>query len=96
MVKHHIRLKQQGMFIGGTCGVGPYLPAREFHKFVASVSQADGDDILVAVQVTDNSYSKVIDKINEAKADGGDIAIIAEPWFSACMSEDALLKYYLE
>ncbi|MFI4913090.1 MAG: dihydrodipicolinate synthase family protein [Sedimentisphaeraceae bacterium JB056] len=96
MVKHHIRLKQQGMFIGGTCGEGPYLPVSEFRKLVSSVSQAAGSDILVAVQVTDNSYSKVIDKINDAKADGGDIAIIAEPWFCACMSEAALLKYYLE
>ncbi|MFI4910284.1 MAG: dihydrodipicolinate synthase family protein [Sedimentisphaeraceae bacterium JB056] len=96
MVKHHIRLKQQGIFIGGTCGEGPYLPVSEFRKLTSSVSQAAGDDIFVAVQVTDNSYSKVLDKINDVKADGGDIAVIAEPWFSACMSEEALLKYYLE
>jgi 4-hydroxy-tetrahydrodipicolinate synthase len=96
MVRHHIRLKQQGIFIGGTCGEGPYLPTKQFDRLVSSVAQAAGDDILVAVQVTDNSYSKVINKINAAASDGGDIAIIAEPWFSACMSETALLKYYLE
>jgi len=26
MIKHHIRLGQKGVFVGGTCGEGPWLP----------------------------------------------------------------------
>jgi len=96
MIDHHIRLKQQGLFIGGTCGEGPYLPVKEFRSLVSTATEAAGGKILVAVQVTDNSYSKVIDKINDAKSDGADVAIIAEPWFCACMKEQGFLKYYLE
>lgn len=96
MVNHHIRLNQRGIFIGGTCGEGPFLPKKDFRKLTASVSEANSKQILVAVQVTDNSYAKVLDNIKDAKADGADIAVIAEPWFSACVKEDVMLKYYME
>ena len=96
MVKHHVRLKQQGIFIGGTCGEGPYLPNDQFRLLTSPVADSADGNLLVAVQVTDNSYAKIIDKSKNAKANGADIAIIAEPWFSAGMNENALLKYYME
>ena len=32
MVKHHIRLKQKGIFIAGTCGEGPWLRRADMRK----------------------------------------------------------------
>ena len=96
MVKHHIRLNQKGLFIGGTCGEGPFLKRDEFRKLTTAVTQASNGKILIASQVTDNSYSRISDNINAAKDDGADIAIIAEPWFSACVNKDDMLKYYME
>lgn len=97
MVKHHIRLDQKGIFIGGTCGEGPFLKRDEFRKLTEAVAQASNGQILVAAQVTDNSYTRVLDNIKAAKADGADIAIIAEPWFIGCIDQpDDMLNYYMK
>ena len=96
MVKHHIRLNQRGVFIGGTCGEGPFLERGIFREFTSLVKEYNDGQMAIAVQVTDNSYMKVLDNIRAAKEDGADIAVIAEPWFSACVKEDIMLKYYME
>ena len=97
MVKHHIRLNQKGIFIGGTCGEGPFLKRDEFRKLTATVTEANNSEMLIAVQVTDNSYDRVLDNIKAAKADGVDLAIIAEPWFIGCIDNaDDMLNYYMK
>lgn len=96
MVEHHIRLKQTGLFTGGTCGEGPFLSRNDFRKLTTLTVQANKGQMVIAVQVTDNSYMKVLDNINAAKEDGADIAVIAEPWFCACVKEDVMFKYYME
>lgn len=96
LVKHHDRLSQKGLFVGGTCGEGPFLNRREFRRLTASVTEANNGRMVIAVQVTDNSYARVLDNIEAAKADGANIAIIAEPWFTGPVGENDILKYYLE
>lgn len=95
MVKHHIRLKQKGMFIGGTCGEGPWLPRKDMRQLTEVTAAAAGGKIKVAVQVTDNSFTKVIEHIKDAKADGADIAIVAEPWFAGPMRPEGVEEYYM-
>jgi dihydrodipicolinate synthase/N-acetylneuraminate lyase len=96
LVKHHIRLRQKGVFVGGTCGEGPFLKRQDFRRMTSSIAQANNGCMIIAVQVTDNSYARVLDNIEAAKADGADIAIVAEPWFTGPISENDILKYYLE
>ncbi|OHB58898.1 MAG: hypothetical protein A2Y12_17610 [Planctomycetes bacterium GWF2_42_9] len=96
MIKHHIRLDQKGVFIGGTCGEGPWLPESDMRKLVHASVDANNDKMKIAVQVTDNSYSKVLDHIKHAKADGADIAIVAEPWFSGPMKPECIEEHYLK
>lgn len=97
MVKHHIRLGHKGMFIAGTCGEGPFLPRKQLQKLTSLVTQANNGRMAIAVQVTDNSFSKVLDNIAQAKADGADIAVVAEPWFVGPRTDKALfLEHYLK
>ncbi|OHB55216.1 MAG: hypothetical protein A2Y12_09325 [Planctomycetes bacterium GWF2_42_9] len=95
MITHHIRLGLKGVFIGGTCGEGPWLPRTDLRKLTQACTETSNGKIAVAVQVTDNSYSKVLEHIKEAKADGADLAIVAEPWFAGPMS-NVLEKHYME
>jgi len=95
MVKHHINLKQKGIFIGGTCGEGPWLPRNDMRRLTEATTAAAGGKIKVAVQVTDNSFPKVLEHIKDAKADDADIAIIAEPWFVGPMA-NVIEKHYME
>lgn len=52
LVKHHDRLSQKGLFVGGTCGEGPFLKRREFRRLTASVTEANNGRMVIAVQVT--------------------------------------------
>jgi dihydrodipicolinate synthase/N-acetylneuraminate lyase len=97
MVKHHIRLGQKGMFIGGTCGEGPFLPRKEFRRLTDLATETNNGRMAIAVQVTDNSFSKVLNNIAQAKADGADVAVVAEPWFIGPQTNKALfLEHYLK
>ncbi|MBN2455850.1 MAG: dihydrodipicolinate synthase family protein [Sedimentisphaerales bacterium] len=97
MVMHHIRLGQKGIFIGGTCGEGPFLPKDDLGLLVQTVVKSNNSKMAVAVQVTDNSYAKVLENIKAIESLGADIAVIAEPWFINCIGQqDDMLKYYME
>jgi dihydrodipicolinate synthase/N-acetylneuraminate lyase len=97
MVKHHIRLGHRGMFICGTCGEGPFLLRKELRRLTTLATEANNGKMAIAVQVTDNSFSKVLDNIAQAKTDGADIAVVAEPWFAGAWTrEEFFLKHYLE
>ena len=57
---------------------------------------ANNGRMKIAVQVTDNSYTKVLEHIKEAKSDGADIAIVAEPWFAGPMSPECIEEHYMK
>jgi 4-hydroxy-tetrahydrodipicolinate synthase len=97
MVKHHVRLGVKGLFIAGTCGEGAFLPQREIRNLTSKTVEASGGRLVVAVQVTDNSFSRVLERAKDAKADGADIAVIAEPHFLRMQETNpALKRYYFE
>ena len=79
MVDHHLRLGVRGLFLGGTCGEGPWMRNRNRRSLVTTVSEYAGKEMTVAVQVTDNSAARMLDNINDAREDGADIAVIASP-----------------
>ncbi|OHB54571.1 MAG: hypothetical protein A2Y12_09620 [Planctomycetes bacterium GWF2_42_9] len=94
MIQHHIHLNQKGVFIGGTCGEGPWMPQKDLRELTTTATKANQGGMMIAVQVTDNSSLKVLNNIKNAKADGADIAVVAEPWFAGPMS-NVFEKYYL-
>ena len=68
-----------GLFVGGTCGEGLWLPNLERRRLVAEVAAAAGGRLEIAVQVSDNSVPRILDNIREAADAGANIAIIAPP-----------------
>jgi len=81
--------------LAGTCGEGPWLPRADIRKLTEIAAAANNGRMKIAVQVTDNSYTKVLEHIKDAKADGADIAIVAEPWFAGPMRPECIEEQYL-
>jgi len=97
MLDHHYRLGVRGLLLAGTCGEGPFLPVREVRRLTRSAAEANEGRLRLAVQVTDNSYVRVLEKVREAAADGAEIAVISEPWFMFPRATEFMKeKYYFE
>lgn len=80
MVKHHLRLGVDGLFLCGTNGEGPWLREDQRRTLVRTVVRSVGRRMPVAVQVTDNSAARILDNMGKAREDGADIAVIAPPF----------------
>ena len=94
MVEHHLRMGINGIFLAGTCGEGPWMSDFERSRLVRSVKNHAKRKLVIAVQVTDNSASRVIANIQTAKQDGADIAIVAPPLFFLNANNDTLTNHY--
>ncbi len=81
MVEHHIRLGVNGLFLAGTNGEGPWMPDRQRRRLVRTAARCARKRLLIAVQVTDNSAARILERISMAQADGADLAVIAPPYF---------------
>ncbi len=94
MVAHHLRLGVRGLFLAGTNGEGPFLTDRQRRDLVTAVVRAARGRLPVAVQVTDNSAPRVLDRIAEARALGADLAVIAQPYFFSNATPSTLRDFY--
>jgi dihydrodipicolinate synthase/N-acetylneuraminate lyase len=97
MVRHHIKTGQRGIFLGGTCGEGPFMPRKDLLKLASIAAVENQYRMTIAAQATDNSYARVLENIRNLKKEGIDIAVVAEPWFLApFVREEAVEEYYLK
>jgi dihydrodipicolinate synthase/N-acetylneuraminate lyase len=96
LVEHHLRLGVKGLFLGGTCGEGPWMRDVERRKLVRTTVAAARGQLTVAVQVTDNSSPRILDNIRCAKEDGADLVVIAPPYFLVNGTPANLERLYLE
>lgn len=99
MVEHHRRLGVDGLFLSGTSGEGPWITdgqRSELVKCVVESIKAAGGNMLVAVQVTDNSSARILDNMARAQADGAQIAVIAQPYFLMNATPDRIRDLYLD
>ena len=94
MVEHHLRLGVRGLFLAGTCGEGPWMPEVERRRLVRAVTRFARQRLMIAVQVTDNSASRVVANIRAAKADGAEIAVVAPPLFFLNANPQTLTNHY--
>jgi len=79
MIRDAIAGQISGVFLAGTCGEGPWLPDRERRRLVSAVASAADGRLKIAVQVTDNSASRVLENVRQMADAGADFAIIAMP-----------------
>jgi 4-hydroxy-tetrahydrodipicolinate synthase len=96
MVEHHLRLGVKGLFIAGTCGEGAWMPDRDRRVLVQTIAEGAEGRLALAVQVTDNSATRVLDNIALAQEDGADVAVIAQPYFLLNATPDNMLNLYTE
>ena len=94
LIRHHLRLGVNGLFLGGTCGEGPFMPNAELRTLVQTAADHAKGKLLLAVQVSDNSSERILENIHEAKRNGADIAIIAPPFFFLNATRDRSLALY--
>jgi len=82
LIEHHIKLGVKGLFIAGTCGEGPWMSNAMRDKMVATSAEYSKGRLLLAVQVTANSTAQILENMEAVKENGGDIAVIAPPYFA--------------
>jgi len=96
MIDHHLRLGVHGLFVAGTCGEGPWMTLAQRRKLVQSAADYARDkDMILAVQVTDNSAARVLDNMHMAKEDGAGMAVIAPPTHFLRPTPARLLDHYM-
>jgi 4-hydroxy-tetrahydrodipicolinate synthase len=95
-VAQHRRLGVAGLFLGGTCGEGPFLPEALRADLVRRVRRIAGNGLHLAVQVSDTSAARVRDNIGRAVDAGADSVVIAPPWLRQFVNRDFARRYFLE
>lgn len=96
LVAHHLRLGVRGLFLGGTCGEGPWLRRADLRGLVRAAAAASAGRLLLAVQITDNSVGRMLENAEQAAADGADIAVIAPPHFLLNATDENVRNLYVE
>jgi 4-hydroxy-tetrahydrodipicolinate synthase len=96
LVEHHLRLGVQGLFLAGTCGEGAWMADGERRKLVRHVVEIARGRLGIAVQVSDNSATRILDNIAQAQEDGADLVVIAPPYFVMNAVPTMLRDLYLE
>jgi len=96
LVDHHIKLGIGGLFLLGTCGEGPWMPNDLRRKFVSEVTNYSNGRLTIAVQVTDNSAARILENIEMVREEGGDIAVVAAPYFVHRPNPAKIEKLYRE
>ncbi len=79
VIEDAIAAGMSGLFLGGTCGEGPWLPDTERVRLVAAAAQAAGGRLKLAAQVSDNSVPRVRDNVRRMADAGAEVAIISSP-----------------
>lgn len=93
MVDHQRRLGVTGLMLGGTCGEGPWMTADDLCELTRA---AAGGDMTVAVQVTDNSPRRILERAEKVAEAGAQVAVLSAPFFLMNALPVHLLNFYRE
>lgn len=96
MIRDAIENGIRGVFLGGTCGEGPWLPDSERSRLIEAAVKAGEGRLSVAAQVSDNSVPRILDNIARAKDAGADYAIIASPAMFMNATPDRIAALFTE
>ena len=96
MVDHHLKLGVKGLFLCGTAGEGHMITKSMRERLLAEIVERNAGKLILTVQVTDNSAPRVLERIEEAKNLGMDIAIISTPNFMMNVTPANLLSLFKE
>lgn len=95
-MSHHIDLGVSGLMLAGTCGEGPWLRDTDRETLAKAAVEGAGGKITVAMQVSDNSWGRVLDNVDRAASWGVDLAVVAAPSFFINATTKRLVSHYVE
>ena len=96
MIRDAIASGIHGVFLGGTCGEGPWLQDRERSRLVECAKRAGEGKLKIAAQVSDNSVPRILDNIVRMAEAGADYAIIASPATFLNPTADRIAALFIE
>lgn len=96
VVEQHLGIGADGMFLGGTCGEGPFMPVHQLERLVSCVHELAAGRIHVAAQVSDTSPARVMENMRRLTDAGADSLVIAPPFVIAPCSHAFLMRYFSE
>ncbi|MBL9214594.1 MAG: dihydrodipicolinate synthase family protein [Opitutaceae bacterium] len=85
-----------GLFLGGSCGEGPWLPDREQVRLIRTAADRARGRLTLAAQVTDHSVPRIRDNVARAADAGADLAIIAPPLLMDNPTPDRIAGFFTE
>lgn len=96
LVQQHLKLGVQGLFLAGSCGEGPWITPDMRDELIERTAKANKGRMVLAAQVTDNSWPRIVENMKRVAAAGADIAIIAAPHFARNVSASYHWSLYYE
>jgi len=96
MVAHHLDLGVSGIMLAGTCGEGPWLRERDRELLARTAVEAASGRITIAMQVSDNSWGRVLDNVEGAASWGVELAVVAAPSHFINGTTKRLVAHYAE
>jgi len=96
MVAHHVDLGVAGIMLAGTCGEGPWLRDRDRETLARAAVEAGQGKLIVAMQVSDNSWGRVLDNADRAASWGVELAVVAAPSFFINATTKRMVAHYTE
>jgi 4-hydroxy-tetrahydrodipicolinate synthase len=96
VVEQHLRLGVTGLFVGGTCGEGPFMPNEQRVELVFRLRRLAQGRLHLAAQVSDTSAARVKDNMARMADAGADSAVIAAPWIRNFCTKEFVRRYFFE
>jgi len=96
VVEQHRRVGVRGLFLGGTCGEGPFMPNDQRAELVRKIRRMGGRELHLAVQVSDTSAVRVRENMARAIDAGADSVVIAAPWLRPFVNRQFARRYFFE
>lgn len=94
LVHRHQHLGISGMMLGGTCGEGPWMTTSDLVELLSEAKIIATSDLQIAVQASDNSARRVLERIEQLSAAGAAIAMISPPFFMMNVTRPRLLEFF--
>ena len=96
VVEQHGRWGVRGLFLGGTCGEGPFMPNGQRAELVRKIRRSGGPALHLAVQVSDTSALRVRENMARAVDAGADSVVVAAPWLRPFVNRQFARRYFFE
>lgn len=96
LVAQHVNVGVTGLFVGGSCGEGPFMPGNQRSQLVALMKRYAGKHMHITAQVSDTSAARVSHNMRLAAEAGADSVVVAPPWLVGFCNRDFVRRYFFE